>query len=1162
MNQAIRCALIVALWAAAGTALAQGDTLLQFNSESGDYVGGGLHFTLTPSDGTITASRVDGGVAVGFSSDDSTWWTLHFVPPSGATLTPGAYEGVTRWPFQAPTTGGLDVSGNGRGCNTLIGRFTVLEAEFAGDGEILNLAVDYEQHCEGDVPALFGSVRYNSGVPLGPRLAVGPAWRYEGDVGWSTLAFIVSLSGPADTAVTVHYQSSDGTALAGSDYSAVSGTATIPVGETIAIVALPLLGDVAEEGDETLTLLLSEASGAPIAFGAGLGTILNDDPDKTYLHFDSEPGDWVGLGQQFTLTPVEGNITLEQVGSAVHAAFDGSTDWGLSFAPPTGEILTPGSYEGATRYPFQSPTTPGLDVSGDGRGCGMVDGRFVVLEAEYGAGGEVLRFAADYEQHCHLEVPALFGSVRYRSSMPRGPRVSVGPARVYEGDNGSSNMGFVISLSAPADAAVTVDYETVDGTATAGSDYTHVSGTATFAPGETAVPVPVPVHGDLMEEGDEAFTLSLSNATGAPIAFGEGDGSILDDDPYKTLLYFNSEPGDWVGAGHRFTRTPAGGTFVAERVDGGVHIAYASTLWWDLHFIPPTGQPLAPGDYLGATGWNYGSSTTPLMRVEGEGRGCSLLIGKFTVLEAEYGAGGEVLRLAIDYEQHCDGATAALFGWVRYNSSVPVVPRLAVNSVSRYEADDGSWNLNFEISLPAPADTVVTVDYQVVDVTATAGSDYTAASGTATFPVGTTKLTVPVTVFGDTVQEDDETLAFVLSNSAGAPIGFGHGVGTILNDDPYKTFLYFNSEPGDWIGGGSQFTLTWEDGTITAESFERGVHVHFNGSTWWDLYFVPISGVALKPGVYLGATRPGYPDRTTPGLDVSGDGRGCNMLTGRYTILELEYGTDGKILRFAADYEQHCEGGDPALYGSVRYRSGVPRVRRAWVAGSSVAEGDSGTASLDFPVWLSEPSSSPVTVSFATEDGTASQGVDYTPLSGSMVLPAGETNGVIQVSVLGDNSVEEDESFSLNLVGAEGAVAGPPSGATATIRNDDADGPMGFHTLQPCRLLDSREIGPALAVDVERVVAAAGACGIPPEARTVILNVTAVAPTGTGHIQAYAAGTAAPGTSVLSFSGGRTRAGLAFVRLGANGAFTLMCRMPGSPGGTTHAVIDVSGYFR
>src|SRR5690348_167080 len=96
----------------------------------------------------------------------SHWWTLNLAAPNNALLQPGAYEGSQRWPFQAAGNPGLDFTGDGRGCNTSTGRFDVLEIVRDTTGAITQLAANWEQHCEGFVPALFGQIRYNSDVPI------------------------------------------------------------------------------------------------------------------------------------------------------------------------------------------------------------------------------------------------------------------------------------------------------------------------------------------------------------------------------------------------------------------------------------------------------------------------------------------------------------------------------------------------------------------------------------------------------------------------------------------------------------------------------------------------------------------------------------------------------------------------------------------------------------------------------------------------------------------------------------------------------------------------------------------------------------------------------------------------------------------------------------
>ena len=126
-----------------------------------------------------------------------------------------------------------------------------------------------------------------------------------------------------------------------------------------------------------------------------------------------------------------------------------------------------------------------------------------VSQAAYDAGGAVQSFAADYEQHCEGGIPALYGSVRINSSVSVESRLSVGGVTRYEGNSGTANAAFVVSLSAPSASIVTVSYATAAGTATAGDDYQSVSGTLTFLPPVTSLTVNVPVIGDQAVEGDE-----------------------------------------------------------------------------------------------------------------------------------------------------------------------------------------------------------------------------------------------------------------------------------------------------------------------------------------------------------------------------------------------------------------------------------------------------------------------------------------------------------------------------------------------------------------------------------------------------------------------------------------------------------------------------------
>src|SRR5262249_43461428 len=113
-----------------------------------------------------------------------------------------------------------------------------------------------------------------------------------------------------------------------------------------------------------------------------------------------------------------------------------------------------------------------------------------------------------------------------------GVSLSISDASVTEGNTGTTaTMTFTISLSKASDQDVTVDYTTVDGTATvADHDYDAVSDTAMIPHGQTSTTITVMVNGDDIAEGNEVFTVNLSNPTNATILKEIGVGTIIDDD--------------------------------------------------------------------------------------------------------------------------------------------------------------------------------------------------------------------------------------------------------------------------------------------------------------------------------------------------------------------------------------------------------------------------------------------------------------------------------------------------------------------------------------------------------------------------------------------------------------------------------------------------------
>jgi hypothetical protein len=81
----------------------------------------------------------------------------------------GTYTEAVRHPFQSITENGLSFYGNGRGCNRLSEKFEIFEVEYNSANKPTKLAVNFEQHCEGGAPALFGYYRFNSNAPMHPN---------------------------------------------------------------------------------------------------------------------------------------------------------------------------------------------------------------------------------------------------------------------------------------------------------------------------------------------------------------------------------------------------------------------------------------------------------------------------------------------------------------------------------------------------------------------------------------------------------------------------------------------------------------------------------------------------------------------------------------------------------------------------------------------------------------------------------------------------------------------------------------------------------------------------------------------------------------------------------------------------------------------------------
>ena len=307
-----------------------------------------------------------------------------------------------------------------------------------------------------------------------------------------------------------------------------------------------------------------------------------------------------------------------------------------------------------------------------------------------------------------------------------------------------------------------------------------------------------------------------------------------------------------------------------------------------------------------------------------------------------------------------------------------------------------------------------TVDYRTEAITATAGADYESTSGTLTFaPTDGDKL-VTVTIKDDNIQDNGETIRLVLSNpSNGAQLHHTAGtvIGTILNHDS-----------GGLVA------------TFPASAYASKSH---KGPTDRPQVVVAFNSAVASIS------------KTTPSVQVNGASiTSVQALTedglqnAQIFILEPDGNDDitfTLVANIACDSGGICnQSGTPLTQvpsaHTVPAKESTAESSQLSVTDAAASEEDDST--IDFVVTLSPASDERVTVDYATANGSASTGDDYTAASGSLTFNAGETSKTIQVSIIDDTVVDDNETLTVTLSNASGAEISDGQ-ATGTITDGD-----------------------------------------------------------------------------------------------------------------------------
>jgi len=315
---------------------------------------------------------------------------------------------------------------------------------------------------------------------------------------------------------------------------------------------------------------------------------------------------------------------------------------------------------------------------------------------------------------------------------------------------------FTVTLAGTASAPVTVDYATTAGTATADVDFTSRSGTLTFAPGVATQTITVPVVGDLVDEPNETFAVTLTNPVGATLADGQGQGTIVDDEatptPTLTVNDVTVTEGNAGGVTTVFTvslSAPAG---------QAVSVSYATA----------NGTATSGSDYTARSGTVTLAAGSTVQTV-------SVPISGDTRDEND-----EVFYLNLSGASNATLADPQGQGTIVDDDAPPTV---SIADVAVTEGNSGRKTAKFTVRLSAASGKTITLRYATSNGTATAGSDYVASTGSVTFAAGVTQRTISVSVNGDRIAEPNETFFVTLTDPVNVTLARPQATGTITNDD-------------------------------------------------------------------------------------------------------------------------------------------------------------------------------------------------------------------------------------------------------------------------------------------------------------------------------------------------------------------------------------------
>ena len=757
---------------------------------------------------------------------------------------------------------------------------------------------------------------------------------------------------------TVSYQDSTATGaatLSAGDYEndAVT-TVTFNATDTSKNIDIPLNNDNKDEGDETFTVSVAGSLPSEYEFGNKTTTVTIKDNDPMPSLAIAAPsavseGDSGTTNMVFTVNLDAASGREVTVDYAVDTTSTASS--GNDFTPlPSGTL---------TFAAGDTSKTITVAVTGDG-----VDepNETVVLKLS-DAGNATIGTAT----------ATATGTITDDDGEP-SLAITV-PSAVTEGDSGTTDMVFTVSLSPASGREVTVDYA-VDSTSTAssGNDFTPLpSGTLTFTAGDTSKTITVAVTGDGVDEPNETVVLKLSDASNATIGTATATGTITDDDSSPVLADIANET---IKLGQAVDIT-------ATATDGDSDtIAYVWTRKTGESVPAVPGSPSLNQARLTFTPAAVGTYTMTVTANDGNGNSDSEEV-VITVTTA---------------------SVVSVPTTVMVTEGTNSQARVIITTTDAF-GEAVSFTVSYQDSTATGAATLSAGDYENDAVT------------TVTFNATDTSKNIDIPLNNDNKDEGDETFTVSVAGSLPSEYEFGNKTTTVTikDNDPMPSLAIAAPSAvseGDSGTTNMVFTVNLDAASGREVTVDYAVDTTSTASSGNDFTPLPSGTLTFAAG----------DTSKTITVAVTGDG--------------VDEPNETVVLKLSDAGNATIGTATATATGTITDDDGEPSL--AITVPSAVTEGDSGTTDMVFTVTLAPASGQQVTVDYAVDTtSTATSGSDFTPLpSGTLTFTAGDTSKTITVTVTGDTVDESNETVVLTLSNASNASIGTAT-ATGTITDDD-----------------------------------------------------------------------------------------------------------------------------